>query len=155
MNEPSGCLPAHPLYHRHQANTFSNPHTETTSSIMNKTILVVDDSFSMRHALGIALKNSGYDVVEAEDGRDGLAKCNGRKFNLIISDVNMPHMDGISFVKAVKALAAYRFTPVIMLTTESDKEKVTQGKEAGARAWILKPFQPAVLLEAVSKLLMQ
>jgi two-component system chemotaxis response regulator CheY len=122
---------------------------------MSKTILVVDDSFSLRQALGIALRSSGYDVVEAEDGRDALKKCDGRKFNLIISDVNMPNMDGISFVKAVKTQAPYRFTPIIMLTTESDKEKVNQGKEAGVRAWVIKPFQPATLLDAVSKLIMQ
>lgn len=122
---------------------------------MSKTILVVDDSFSLRQALSIALKSSGYDVVEAADGRDALGKCDGRKFNLIISDVNMPNMDGISFVKEVKTQAAYRFTPVIMLTTESDMNKVNQGKEAGVRAWVIKPFQPAVLLDAVSKLVMQ
>jgi two-component system chemotaxis response regulator CheY len=122
---------------------------------MSKTILVVDDSHSMRDALGCALRNHGYDVVVAEDGRDGLAKCDGRKFNLIISDLNMPRMDGISFVKAVRTQAAYRFTPVIMLTSESNKQKVAQGKAAGAGAWLLKPFQPAALLETISRLVMQ
>lgn len=122
---------------------------------MSKTILVVDDSFSLRQAVGIALKGAGYEVVEAEDGKAALGKCDGRKFNLIISDVNMPNMDGISFVKAVKALPAYKFTPIIMLTTESDTSKVTEGKNAGVRAWVIKPFQPPALLDAVSKLVMQ
>ncbi|MFA9439699.1 response regulator [Uliginosibacterium sp. sgz301328] len=120
---------------------------------MSKTILIVDDSFSLRQTLVIALRGVGYDVVEATDGRDALAKLDGTRFNLIISDVNMPNMDGISFVKAAKALPAYRFTPVIMLTTESDQAKVLAGKEAGVRAWVLKPFQPPALLDAVAKLI--
>lgn len=100
---------------------------------MSKTILIVDDSFSLRQTLVIALRGAGYDIVEAVDGRDALTKLDGKRFNLIISDVNMPNMDGISFVKAAKALPAYRFTPVIMLTTESDQSKVMAGKEAGVR----------------------
>jgi len=91
-------------------------------------------------------------VVEAVDGKDALGKLDGRKFNLIISDVNMPNMDGISFVKAAKALPNYRFTPIIMLTTESDATKVQAGKEAGVKAWMVKPFQPPALLDAVAKL---
>ena len=121
---------------------------------MAKTILIVDDSFSLRQTLGIALKSAGYDVVEAVDGKDALAKLDGRKFNLIISDVNMPNMDGISFVKAAKQLAAYKFTPIIMLTTEGDEAKKAEGRAAGVRAWVIKPFQPPVLLDAVSKLIM-
>ncbi|MEN3112275.1 response regulator [Uliginosibacterium paludis] len=119
---------------------------------MSKTLLIVDDSLSMRRTLAIALNGAGYEVVEAADGKEGLARLDGRKFNLIISDVNMPNMDGISFVKALKALPSYRFTPVIMLTTESDATRVQAGKEAGVKAWILKPFQPPVLLDAVAKL---
>lgn len=119
---------------------------------MSKTLLIVDDSLSMRRTLAIALNGAGYDVVEAADGKEGLARLDGRKFNLIISDVNMPNMDGISFVKALKALPSYRFTPVIMLTTESDATRMQAGKEAGVKAWILKPFQPPVLLDAVAKL---
>lgn len=121
---------------------------------MSKTILIVDDSFSLRQTLAIALKSAGYDTVEAADGKDGLTKLDGTKFNLIISDVNMPNMDGISFVKAAKQLPAYRFTPVIMLTTESDQAKIQAGKDAGVKAWVLKPFQPPELLDAVSKLVM-
>lgn len=119
---------------------------------MAKSILIVDDSMSLRTTLGIALKGSGYDVVEAVDGKDGLSKLDGRKYNLIISDVNMPNMDGLTFVKAAKAMPAYRFTPVLMLTTEGDAAKMAEGKAAGVRAWVLKPFQPPALLDAVSKL---
>jgi len=107
---------------------------------------------SMRRTLAIALNGAGYEVIEAVDGRDALSKLDGRKFNLIVSDVNMPNMDGISFVKAAKALPNYRFTPIIMLTTESDASRVQAGKDAGVKAWILKPFQPPVLLDAVAKL---
>ena len=121
---------------------------------MSKTILIVDDSFSMRSTVGMALKGAGYDVVEAEDGKDALGKLDGRKLNLIISDVNMPNMDGISFVKAAKQLPAYKFTPVIMLTTESGEDKKQAGKDAGVRAWVVKPFQPPILLDAVAKLVL-
>ncbi len=119
---------------------------------MAKTILIVDDSASLRQVVGIALKGAGYDTVEACDGADALTKLDGRKINLIISDVNMPNMDGISLVKAVKQLPAYKFTPIIMLTTESQEGMKQQGKEAGARAWVVKPFQPQTMLDAVSKL---
>jgi len=119
---------------------------------MGKTLLIVDDSLSMRQTLAIALRGAGYEVVEAVDGSDALKKLDGRKFNLIISDVNMPNMDGISFVKAAKALANYKFTPIIMLTTESDASKVQAGKAAGVKAWMVKPFQPPALLDAVAKL---
>lgn len=121
---------------------------------MSKTILIVDDSFSLRHTLAIALKGAGYEVVEACDGKDALTKLDGRKFNLIISDVNMPNLDGIGFVKQAKALPNYRFTPVIMLTTEGSQEKIAEGKAAGARAWVVKPFQPPALLDAVAKLVL-
>jgi len=102
--------------------------------------------------VSIALKGEGYDVVEACDGEDVLAKLTGQKVHLIISDVNMPRMDGLTFVRNVKQLADYRFTPVIMLTTEFTDEKKKQGQEAGARAWVVKPFKPSQLLLAVQKL---
>ncbi|WP_255991532.1 response regulator [Chitinolyticbacter albus] len=121
---------------------------------MGKTILIVDDSFSLRQTVGIALKSAGYEVVEASDGRDALGKLDGRKYNLIISDVNMPNMDGLSFVRAAKQLPNYKFTPIIMLTTEGDETKKQEGKAAGVRAWVLKPFQPPVLLDAVAKLVL-
>ncbi|MEW9899053.1 response regulator [Chitinivorax sp. PXF-14] len=121
---------------------------------MSKTILIVDDSFSLRQTVAIALKSTGYEVVEAVDGKDALTKLDGRKFNLIISDVNMPNMDGITFVKAAKQLPNYKFTPIIMLTTEADETKKAEGKAAGVRAWVIKPFQPPILLDAVAKLIL-
>lgn len=121
---------------------------------MAKTIMIVDDSASLRQVVGIALKGAGYDVIEACDGRDALSKLDGKKIHLIISDVNMPNMDGISFVKAAKQLPAYRFTPVIMLTTEASDAKKAEGQAAGAKAWVVKPFQPPQMLLAVSKLIL-
>ena len=121
---------------------------------MAKTILVVDDSTSFRAVVSMALKGAGYDVVEGCDGKDALTKLDGRKINLIVSDVNMPNMDGLTFVKAAKQLPAYKFTPVIMLTTEAGEDKKAEGKAAGVRAWVVKPFQPPVLLDAVSKLIL-
>ncbi len=119
---------------------------------MAKTIMIVDDSASMREVVGIALRGAGYAVIDGRDGKDALSKLTGQKVNLIISDVNMPVMDGISFVKAVKQLPAYKFTPIIMLTTESEESKKREGQAAGARAWVVKPFKPDQLLGAVAKL---
>ncbi|BDB21815.1 MULTISPECIES: response regulator [Pseudomonas] len=121
---------------------------------MAKNVLVVDDSSSVRQVVGIALKSAGYDVIEASDGKDALNKLTGQKVHLIISDVNMPNMDGITFVKEVKKLANYKFTPIIMLTTESQESKKAEGQAAGAKAWVVKPFQPAQMLAAVSKLIL-
>ena len=121
---------------------------------MAKTIMVVDDSASLRQVVSIALKGAGYDVIEGCDGKDALSKLQGQKIHLIISDVNMPNMDGISFVKAVKQLPTYRFTPIIMLTTESQDAKKREGQAAGAKAWLVKPFKPELLLGAVQKLVL-
>ena len=121
---------------------------------MAKTIMIVDDSASLRQVVSIALKGAGYDVVEACDGKDALGKLDGRKLHLIISDVNMPNMDGITFLKALKSKPEHKFTPVVMLTTESQEAKKKEGQEAGARAWIVKPFQPPQLLAAVEKLIL-
>ena len=121
---------------------------------MAKTIMIVDDSISIRQVVGIALKGAGYDVIEGRDGQDALSKLTGQKVHLVISDVNMPNMDGISFVKALKQLPSYKFTPVIMLTTESQEEKKREGQAAGAKAWVVKPFKPEVLLGAVQKLVL-
>ncbi|WP_347986752.1 response regulator [Methylomonas sp. AM2-LC] len=121
---------------------------------MAKTILIVDDSASVRQVVKIALTGAGYDVIEGVDGKDALSKLTGQKVHLIISDVNMPNMDGITFVKEVKQLAAYKFTPIIMLTTESQEGKKQEGQAAGAKAWVVKPFQPAQMLAAVSKLIL-
>lgn len=121
---------------------------------MAKTVMIVDDSGSLRQVVGIALKSAGYDVVEAADGLEGLRKLDGRKIHLVISDVNMPNLDGLEMVRRLKAMPAYRFTPVIMLTTEVSAAKKEQGKAAGARAWVVKPFQPQQLLAAVSQLVL-
>ena len=119
---------------------------------MAKTIMIVDDSASIRTVVGIALRGEGYTVIEAKDGQDAINKLTGQKVYLIISDVNMPIMDGITFVKHVKQMAAYKFTPIIMLTTESDESKKREGQAAGARAWVVKPFKPEQMLAAVQRL---
>jgi len=121
---------------------------------MAKTILIVDDSASIRQVVGLTLKGAGYEVVDAVDGKDALSKLDGRKLHLVISDVNMPNMDGITFVKEMKTKPAYKFTPVIMLTTEAGEAKKRDGQMAGAKAWVVKPFLPAHMLDAVSKLIM-
>jgi two-component system chemotaxis response regulator CheY len=121
---------------------------------MAKTIMIVDDSASMRQVVGIALKGAGYDVIEGCDGADALKKLTGQKVHLIVSDLNMPNLDGIGFLKALKSLPNYKFTPVLMLTTESQEEKKKQGQQAGARAWMVKPFKPEQLLAAVQKLVL-
>lgn len=119
---------------------------------MAKTIMIVDDSASIRTVVGIALRGEGYAVIEAINGQDAIGKLAGQKVNLIISDVNMPVMDGITFVKHVKQMQAHRFTPIIMLTTESDESKKREGQAAGAKAWVVKPFKPEQMLGAVQKL---
>ena len=122
---------------------------------MAKTIMIVDDSASLRQVVGIALKGAGYEVIEACDGKDALNKLNANsKVHLIISDVNMPNMDGITFVKEAKKMPNLKFTPVIMLTTEVQESKKLEGQAAGAKAWVVKPFQPAQMLAAVAKLVM-
>jgi two-component system chemotaxis response regulator CheY len=121
---------------------------------MAKTIMIVDDSGSMREMVSFVLKGAGYDVVDACDGQDALSKLTGKKVNLIISDVNMPKLDGIGLVKAVKLLPNYKFTPIVMLTTESQQAKKQEGQAAGAKGWIVKPFNPEQLLAAVEKLVL-
>lgn len=120
---------------------------------MAKRILLVDDSASVRQVASITLRRAGYDTVEAANGKLALDFLNGPKLNLIISDVNMPEMNGIEFLKAVKQHPTSKFTPVIMLTTEAGDELKQQGRATGAKAWIVKPFQPQSLLDAVSKLI--
>lgn len=121
---------------------------------MAKTILIVDDSSSLRNVVKIALTEAGYDVIEGGDGKEGIGALDGRKVHLIISDVNMPNMDGISMVKEIKKMPNYQFTPIIMLTTEAGDDMKSQGKEAGVKAWVVKPFKPDQMLNAVSKLIM-
>ena len=119
---------------------------------MAKSILIVDDSSSVRQVVSISLRHAGYEVIEGVDGKDALSKLKGQKVHLIISDVNMPNMDGISLVKAVKQMPAYKFTPIVMLTTESQEAKKREGQEAGAKAWIVKPFKPDQLVATMRKL---
>ena len=122
---------------------------------MAKTILIVDDSSSLRTVVKMALTRAGYDVLEANDGQEGITALDkAAKVHLIVSDVNMPNMDGITFVKQVKLHPRHRFTPVVMLTTEGQDAKKEQGRAAGAKAWIVKPFNPPQLLDAVSKLIL-
>ena len=119
---------------------------------MAQTILIIDDSASLSQVVAMALQGAGYDVLQAGDGQAALALLDGRKIGMAICDVNMPRMNGIEFVKAAKALPAYRFLPIMMLTTESQEAKKEEGKAAGAKAWMVKPFSPSSLLNAVSKL---
>lgn len=121
---------------------------------MPKTIMIIDDSISLRQVVGIALAGAGYEVLEACDGQDALAKLTGQKVHLMICDVNMPNLDGISFLKAIRLDPNYKFTPVIMLTTEAGEDKKREGQAAGARAWVVKPFRPEQLLVAVAKLIL-
>jgi len=121
---------------------------------MAKTIMIIDDSASLRQVVAIALTGAGYDVIEATDGRHALSQLTGQKIHLMLCDVNMPNMDGISFLKALRELPAYKFTPVIMLTTEAGEDKKKEGQAAGARAWVVKPFKPEQLLLAVAKLIL-
>lgn len=122
---------------------------------MTKTVLIVDDSTSLRALVKLSLSRAGYAVIEACDGNDGLVQLDkAAKVHLIVSDVNMPKMDGITFVTQVKKHAKHKFIPVIMLTTEDESSKMAQAKAAGARAWLTKPFNPPQLLDAVSKLVL-
>jgi len=116
-------------------------------------ILAVDDSASMRQMVSFTLKGAGYDVTEAADGQEALAKAKSKQFDLVITDVNMPVMDGITFIKNLRTEVNYKFTPMLMLTTESAGDKKAEGKAAGATGWIVKPFNPDQLLTTVKKVL--
>ncbi len=120
---------------------------------MGHTILTVDDSASMRQMVTFTLTGAGFEVVEAVDGKDGLAKLAGKKVNMIITDLNMPNMDGIEMVRNIRAMPEYKFIPIILLTTESQDEKKKEGKAAGATGWIVKPFKPEQLLAVIKKVL--
>ncbi|HEY4369344.1 MAG TPA: response regulator [Steroidobacteraceae bacterium] len=116
-------------------------------------ILAVDDSPSMREMVRIALLAAGFDVKAAVDGQDALAQARASDFDLVLSDVNMPGMDGIMLIKALRAEAAYRLTPILMLTTESSPDKKRAGREAGATGWIVKPFDPKQLVATMQRVL--
>jgi two-component system chemotaxis response regulator CheY len=117
------------------------------------TILTVDDTASMRQMISFTLNSVGHEVIQASDGDEALKVLVGKKIDLVIADVNMPNMDGITLVKSLRALADYKFTPILMLTTESQEAKRQQGKVAGATGWIVKPFNPEQLLTVVKKVL--
>ena len=117
------------------------------------TILTVDDTASMRQMISFTLNSVGHEVIQASDGNEALKALVGKKIDLVIADVNMPNMDGITLVKSLRALADYKFTPILMLTTESQEAKRQQGKIAGATGWIVKPFNPEQLLTVVKKVL--
>lgn len=119
---------------------------------MSKTIMTVDDSASIRQMVAFTLKGAGYAVIEACDGKDALAKLTGA-INMVITDLNMPNMDGIGLIKAIRTQPAYKFIPIILLTTESQDAKKQEGKAAGATGWIVKPFKPDQLLAVVQKVL--
>ena len=116
-------------------------------------ILAVDDSPSMRQMVSYTLESAGYDVVMACDGVEALKIAEDTSVNLVLTDVNMPNMDGITLVRELRKLDAYRYKPILVLTTESSNEKKMQGKEAGATGWIVKPFDPAQLLNTLKRVL--
>jgi two-component system chemotaxis response regulator CheY len=118
---------------------------------MSKTILAVDDSASMRQMVGVTLRSAGYEVIEATDGDEALEFARGRPVDLVLTDVNMPRMDGITLVAKLRGLPGYQFTPLLVLTTESSPERKLQGKQAGATGWMVKPFNPDQLLATLER----
>ncbi len=120
---------------------------------MAKTVLTVDDSASIRQMVSFTLKSAGYEVTEAVDGQDGLDKAKAKSYNLILSDQNMPRMDGLTLIKTLRTMPQYKATPILMLTTESGDAMKTAGKAAGATGWLVKPFDPQKLIDVVKKVI--
>ena len=120
---------------------------------MSKTILIVDDSESIREVVTATLENVGYKVIAAIDGVDAMTHINGYHLDLVITDLNMPNKDGIELIRDIRAVEAYKFTPILLLTTESQAEKKKEAKEAGATGWIVKPFVQEKLLATIKKVL--
>ncbi|KAF0189452.1 MAG: two-component system chemotaxis family response regulator [Desulfobulbaceae bacterium] len=120
---------------------------------MAKKIMTVDDSASVRQMVSFTLKGAGYEVMEGCDGKDALAKLSAGKVDMVITDLNMPNMNGIELIKALRANPAYKFVPIVLLTTESQDTKKQEGKAAGATGWIVKPFKPEQLLSVIKKVL--
>jgi len=118
---------------------------------MSKTVLAVDDSASIRQMVSFTLKGAGYDVIEAVDGQEGLDKAKTCSATLVLTDQNMPRMDGLTLIKSLRGMPQYKSIPILMLTTESSDAMKAQGKAAGATGWLVKPFDPAKLLEVVKK----
>lgn len=121
--------------------------------VMAKMIMTADDSASVRQMVAFTLKQSGYDVIEAVDGKDALNKLNTQKVDMLLTDLNMPNMDGIGLIKGVRAGTLNKFVPIVMLTTESQDSKKAEGKSAGASGWIVKPFKPEQLIAVIKKVL--
>ncbi len=122
---------------------------------MSKVIMTVDDSNSIRQMVGFTLKRAGFEVVEAIDGQDAINQLKGSPVDMMITDLNMPNMDGIELIKSVRTMQKYKFIPIVMLTTESQDEKKQEGKAAGATGWIVKPFKPDQLVSIINKVLRQ
>jgi two-component system chemotaxis response regulator CheY len=120
---------------------------------MAKVIMTADDSASVRQMVTFTLKQNGYDVVEAIDGKDALNQLNTRKVDMLLTDLNMPNMDGIGLIRGVRAGTLNKFIPIVMLTTESQDSRKTEGKAAGATGWIVKPFKPEQLIAVIRKVL--
>ena len=120
---------------------------------MSKTIMTVDDSASVRQMISFTLKQAGYGVVEAVDGQDALSKAPGQQIDMVITDLNMPNMDGIELIRQLRSTKAFKYVPIIMLTTESQASKKQEGKAAGATGWIVKPFKPDQLLAVAQKVM--
>ncbi|BBE50205.1 Chemotaxis protein CheY [Ferriphaselus amnicola] len=120
---------------------------------MAKTVLSVDDSSSIRQMVAFTLKSAGYDVIEAADGQDGLNKAKMKTVDLVLTDQNMPIMDGLTLIRTLRSMPNYRTVPILMLTTESSDAMKMQGKAAGATGWLVKPFDPSKLLEVVKKVI--
>ncbi|MDR3449175.1 MAG: response regulator [Alphaproteobacteria bacterium] len=118
---------------------------------MVQRILAVDDSKTMREMVAFTLKSAGYEVMEAEDGQAALNALNGVRIDAVITDLNMPNLNGFGLIRALRANPAYKYTPILMLTTESGGSKKEEGKAAGATGWIVKPFNPEKLVEIVKK----
>ena len=118
-----------------------------------KTIMTVDDSASLRQMVGFVLRDAGYNVVEAKDGADALSKMRSLEPDMLLTDINMPNMDGLEFTRRVRAMPQFKFVPIVLLTTESHPEKKQAGKSAGATGWIVKPFSPDQLVAVVKKVL--
>jgi two-component system chemotaxis response regulator CheY len=120
---------------------------------MGKVVMTVDDSASVRQMVSFTLREAGYDVIEACDGLDALAKIDNPNLGLVVTDLNMPNMDGIELIRRLRATPTHKFTPIIMLTTESQGEKKMEGKNAGATGWIVKPFKPEQLIAVIKKVM--
>jgi two-component system chemotaxis response regulator CheY len=120
---------------------------------MAKTVLAIDDSASIRQMVAFTLKSSGYEVIEAVDGQDGLDKAKAKSVNLVLTDQNMPRMDGLTLIRNLRSMTQYKATPILMLTTESSDAMKAQGRAAGATGWLVKPFDPQKLVEVVKKVI--